>query len=144
MAHGPCLIRIEIRGIHGIDVFTRHRGVSADERRSGRNLARIPQLANQCVAPASSDGGGDSQSVVDSPERCGVDAPKADAIPLAQVKQRMASTDIEVLGLAHALILERRFRIEPELSLGDSIPFFKHYYGRCFRESPDGEWSDSR
>jgi hypothetical protein len=70
--------------------------------------------------------------------------PKADAIPLAQVKEWMASTDIEVLGLAHALILERRFPIEPELSLGDSIPFFKHYYGRCFRESPDGEWSDSR
>jgi hypothetical protein len=70
--------------------------------------------------------------------------PKTDVIPLEQVKRWMASSDIEVLGLAHATVFERRFRIEPELTLDDYVAFFKHYYGRCFRESPDGEWSDSR
>src|SRR6266849_6498532 len=70
--------------------------------------------------------------------------PKVDTIPLDLIKEWIKSSDMEVLGLIQSIILERRFRIEPDLSLDDYMPFFRLYYGRCFRESPDGEWSDSR
>ena len=70
--------------------------------------------------------------------------PKVKTIPLALIKEWMKSSDIEVLGLVESIIFERRFRIEPDLSLDDYMPFFRIYYGRCFRENPDGDWSDSR
>jgi len=70
--------------------------------------------------------------------------PKTGSISLEHIKLWMGSSDIEVLGLANVTIFERRFVIEPELALEDYVAFSKHYYGRCFRESPDGDWSDSR
>jgi hypothetical protein len=70
-------------------------------------------------------------------------SPKTDVIALSDIKRWMSSTDIEILGFARALLGDRRFRIEPPLPLDDYIKFQKHYYERCLRENPDGEWSDS-
>jgi hypothetical protein len=69
--------------------------------------------------------------------------PKTDVLPLPDVKRWMKSPDIEVLGFTDALIHDGRFRVEPPLSVGDYVVWVKHYYGRCFRENPDGEWADS-
>lgn len=70
--------------------------------------------------------------------------PKVETIPLAQIKEWMKSSDIEVLGLVSSTIREGRFKVEPEMDLNDYVQFFKLYYGRCLRENPDGDWSDSR
>jgi hypothetical protein len=70
--------------------------------------------------------------------------PKTDMVPLSDVQDWMASSDIEILGFTHNLVCNRRFRIEPSISLSEYIEFIKHYCERCLRENPDGEWSDSR
>lgn len=70
--------------------------------------------------------------------------PKTDVVPLSDVQAWMSSSDIEVLGFTHALMSDRRFRIEPPIPLEDYVRFTKHYFGRCLKENPDGEWSDSR
>lgn len=70
--------------------------------------------------------------------------PKTDTVALSDVQTWMDSTDIEILGFTSALIHDRRFRIQPPLSLSEYIEFIKRYCGRCLRENPDGEWSDSR
>jgi hypothetical protein len=70
--------------------------------------------------------------------------PKTDVIALSDVQRWMASSDIEILGLTYSLLSDRRFRIEPPIPLSEYIRFIKHYYARCLRENPDGEWSDSR
>jgi hypothetical protein len=69
---------------------------------------------------------------------------KTDVVALRDVQRWMASGDIEILGFTHALLGNGRFRIEPPLSLDEYIKFTKHYFERCFRENPDGGWSDSR
>jgi hypothetical protein len=69
--------------------------------------------------------------------------PKTDVLSLTDVKQWMSSDDIEVLGFTDAMIHDARFRIEPQLPLEDYVLWVKHYCGRCFRENPDGDWSDS-
>ena len=69
--------------------------------------------------------------------------PKTNVLPLTDVKHWMASDDIEVLGFTDAMIHDARFRIEPPLQVEDYVLWVKHYCGRCFRENPDGEWSDS-
>jgi len=69
--------------------------------------------------------------------------PKTDVLPLSDVKRWMESDDIEVLGFTDAMIHDGRFRIEPPLEVEDYVRWVKHYFGRCFRENPDGEWSDS-
>ena len=70
--------------------------------------------------------------------------PKTDVIPLSDLQRWMESSDIEILGLTHHLLSDRRFRIEPPISLSKYVEFTKHYCERCLRENPDGEWSDSR
>jgi hypothetical protein len=70
--------------------------------------------------------------------------PKVKTISRAQVREWMKSNDMEVLGLVCSTITERRFSIEPDLDLDDYVGFYQRYYGRCLRESPDGDWSDSR
>lgn len=70
--------------------------------------------------------------------------PKTDVIALSDVQRWVASSDIEILGLTYSLLSDRRFRIEPPIPLSEYIRFIKHYYSRCLRENPDGEWSDSR
>lgn len=69
--------------------------------------------------------------------------PKTDVLPLSELKEWMDSSDIEVLGFVDALIHDQRFRIEPPLDTTHYVHWVKRYYGRCFRENPDGEWSDS-
>lgn len=68
--------------------------------------------------------------------------------PIARdlVLRWMQSADIEILGATYALIsdVHHLSRIDPPLSLADTHPFMRHYYDRCLREDPDGEWSDSR
>lgn len=70
--------------------------------------------------------------------------PKRDVIPFSDVQRWMASDDIEILGLAHGLLGDQRFRIDPGISLDEYIRSTKHYYGRCYRENPEGDWSSSR
>jgi hypothetical protein len=69
--------------------------------------------------------------------------PKTSVVPLNEVQLWMTSDDIEVLGFVDSVIHEHRFRIEPPLPTGEYVKWVKHYCGRCFRENPDGEWSDS-
>jgi hypothetical protein len=69
---------------------------------------------------------------------------KIDTIPGAEFRRWMTSDDVEVLGYTYHLLGDRRFRIDPELSLNEYLEFVRRYYERCFMENPDGEWSDSR
>jgi hypothetical protein len=69
--------------------------------------------------------------------------PKTNVLSLDDLKHWMTSDDIEVMGFVDAMIHDGRFRIEPELPLQDYLEWVKRYYGRCLRENPDGEWSDS-
>jgi hypothetical protein len=68
---------------------------------------------------------------------------KTDVVSLDDVRVWMASDDIELLGFTHHLLSNRRFRIEPPISMGEYVVFTKLYCERCFKENPDGEWSDS-
>jgi len=70
--------------------------------------------------------------------------PKTDVVSLSDVHEWAKSSDIEILGFTHGLIHNGRFRIEPALSLTEYKEFVKHYFERCLREDPQGEWSDSR
>jgi hypothetical protein len=70
--------------------------------------------------------------------------PKTDVIPLSEMREWMKSGDIEILGFAHSTIGNGRFWIEPALPVEEHVHFVKHYYERCLRENPDGDWSDSR
>lgn len=69
--------------------------------------------------------------------------PKTDVLPLDEVKCWMQSPDIEVLGFTDSMIHDERFRIQPPLAVADYVVWVKHYLGRCFRENPDGDWSES-
>jgi hypothetical protein len=69
--------------------------------------------------------------------------PKTDVVPLSELREWMTSKDVEVLGFAAAMINDARFRVDPPLSVDQYASFQMHYIGRCFREDPDGEWSDS-
>lgn len=70
--------------------------------------------------------------------------PKTDVIPGDELREWMKSNDLEVLGFLNSLIHNHRFRIEPPIDLADYIAFVKHYYGRCLRVNPDGEWCKGR
>jgi hypothetical protein len=70
--------------------------------------------------------------------------PKKDVVPLSDIQRWIASDDIEILGLTHGLLSDRRFRVDPGISLDEYVRFTKHYYGRCYRENPEGDWSSSR
>ena len=54
--------------------------------------------------------------------------PKTDVVALADVQGWMASEDIEILGFTHGLVSERRFRIEPPISLTEYVEFTKRYW----------------
>jgi len=68
---------------------------------------------------------------------------KTEVIPLPQLLEWMKSDDIEVLGFLDGVLHDGKFHVEPSLSRNQYIDWVKHYYGRCFRENPDGEWADS-
>jgi hypothetical protein len=70
--------------------------------------------------------------------------PKTNVISLGDLREWMTSADIEILGFAFGMTHDGRFRIEPPISPEEYVAFVKHYYGRCLRENPDGDWSDSR
>jgi hypothetical protein len=70
--------------------------------------------------------------------------PKTDVVALSDIQRWMVSSDIEILGFTHHFVSDRRFRIEPPISLPEYVEFAKRYCERCLRENPDGEWSDSR
>lgn len=82
-------------------------------------------------------------SLFETPERAEW-IPKTNVIALADFREWISSEDMEILGFAYSMSANRRFRIEPPFPLEDYLRFMKHYIERCFRESPDGEWSDSR
>ncbi len=68
---------------------------------------------------------------------------KTDVIPLDDLRHWTRSEDLEVLGFVMAMIDDGRFRIEPPLTPGEFRDFVVRYYGRCFKENPQGEWADS-
>lgn len=70
--------------------------------------------------------------------------PKTDVILLSDIRRWMGSGDIEVQGFTHGLLHDRRFRIEPPITLEEYIVVTKLYYERCLRENPEGDWADSR
>ena len=69
---------------------------------------------------------------------------KTDVVPLSDLRRWLKSDDIEIVGFAHSLIDDDRFRIEPALTVNEYKDFLKHYFERCLREDPQGEWSDDR
>lgn len=70
--------------------------------------------------------------------------PKTDVVALSDIQRWMQSSDIETLAFTHNLLSEKRFRVEPAISISEYVGFTKHYYERCIRENPDGEWSVPR
>jgi hypothetical protein len=70
--------------------------------------------------------------------------PKTNVVALSDIHRWMSSSDIETLGFTHSLLTEHRFRVEPAISISEYVRFTKHYYERCIRENPEGEWSASR
>jgi hypothetical protein len=70
--------------------------------------------------------------------------PKTDVLALEDISRWMAHDDIEVLGFTHATLHDARFRVDPLISQSEYVKFTKHYFERCLRENPDGQWSDSR
>lgn len=69
--------------------------------------------------------------------------PKSDVVQLDDLRRWMQSEDIEILGFAMAMIHDARFRVEPPLTTDSYKDFVIHYYGRCLKENPQGDWSDT-
>lgn len=69
--------------------------------------------------------------------------PKTDVLSRDDIREWSRSDDIEILGLTQVLIHKGSFRIEPPISLREYIDILKHYFERCLRENPDGDWADS-
>ena len=84
-----------------------------------------------------------SLGLFETPE-CAEWVPKTNVIQLGDLREWMASGDIEIVGFAHGMIHDTRFRIEPAMLLEEYVRFEKSYHERCLHENPDGEWSDSR
>jgi hypothetical protein len=58
----------------------------------------------------------------------------------------MEADDINVLGAVYHTIANPQYtaHIRPPLTLEQYRSFLMHYFGRCFREDPQGDWSSSR
>jgi len=69
---------------------------------------------------------------------------KTDTVQLSDIRRWSKSDDIEILGFTSALIHDARFRIEPPFTPNEYKDFLTHYYERCLKEDPKGEWADSR
>jgi hypothetical protein len=74
------------------------------------------------------------------------DHPATGPIQREDVRRWMDAPDIEAQGALLDLLMNRShyLRIDPPLSFEDYHIFVMRYYERCFREDPDGEWSDTR
>ncbi len=74
------------------------------------------------------------------------ESPNLEYVPKDRVLLWMKAEDIEVLGALYSYILDKKYaaRIRPALIFADYHPFVIRYYERCFRENPDGEWTDTR
>jgi hypothetical protein len=70
--------------------------------------------------------------------------PRADTVSLRDVREWFKSDDIEVQGFTSALVHDARFRIEPPLTPTEYGTLAMHYYERCLKEDPKGQWADSR
>jgi hypothetical protein len=69
-----------------------------------------------------------------------------DPIPHDKFAAWSRDSDLEVQGALYSFLSEASFytRIVPPLSTGDYQEFALHYWERCMRENPDGEWADTR
>ncbi|HUU13753.1 MAG TPA: hypothetical protein VM182_08585 [Terriglobia bacterium] len=77
----------------------------------------------------------------------GYERPPTNPIPKEMVLKWMASRDIQALGATYAFLFnkpERRNRVQPPLEYRDYHKFVTHYFERCFRENPDGKWTNNR
>lgn len=74
------------------------------------------------------------------------ETPRTHCIPKESVTQWMKSSDMEVLGALYAFLMDPKcsIRVVPALTLHDYVDFVTNYFGRCFREDPDGDWSHGR
>lgn len=72
--------------------------------------------------------------------------PKSHTLAKETVVAWMRSSDIEVLGALYAFLMKPDYakRIVPALAFSDYAGFLTHYFERCFKENPDGDWSHSR
>jgi hypothetical protein len=70
--------------------------------------------------------------------------PKTDTLQLSDIRRWSKSDDIEILGFISSLIHDTRFRIEPPFTPNEYKSLVAHYYERCLKEDPKGEWADSR
>jgi hypothetical protein len=68
------------------------------------------------------------------------------ALPLSQLIAWMQSSDIETLGVVHALLGQASVQkcITPTLEFPDYFNFCSRYLVRCMKENPRGEWASSR
>lgn len=74
------------------------------------------------------------------------ETPPSRPVLKSRILELMNSDDIEVLGAVYRFVIDSRRSqvIRPSLQFEDYYRFMTHYYERCFREDPKGEWADSR
>jgi hypothetical protein len=70
--------------------------------------------------------------------------PRTNTVQISDIRRWSKSDDIEILGFTSELIHDTRFRIEPPFTHNEYKSFVIHYYERCLKEDPKGEWADSR
>jgi hypothetical protein len=76
----------------------------------------------------------------------GFERPPTTPVSLDRLRRWMASPDIRVLGAAYVFLDDPRHsaRIDPPLDFEEDYEFTKKYYERCFRENPEGDWTNNR
>ncbi len=74
------------------------------------------------------------------------ESPKDNPVDKQKVLAWMSAEDIEVRGAIYAFVMDPKYtaRINPPLDLDDYLKFVPHYFSRCFKENPSGEWSHTR
>lgn len=74
------------------------------------------------------------------------ESPKNNPVGKQKVLGWMNAEDIEVQGATYAVVMgpKHTARIHPPLELDDYLKFVPHYFSRCLKENPNGDWSHTR